>query len=146
MKFTCRVEIQAPRSKVVSYFKNPDLLGEWQDGFLGKELLEGQDWEVGAVSNMSYDFKGKPMIIQETILQNDLPDLFQGLYEHKHMVNTMESRFQELDAANTSYEAEIHYTEFRGFMVKVMATLFPGMFKKQVQKWLDQFKSYVEAH
>lgn len=146
MKFDCLVNIRAPRSKVVTYFKNSDLLDKWQDGFLQKKLIQGTSWEKGAVSNMTYDFRGKPMIIKETILENNLPDNFKGLYEHKNMVNTMESSFQEIDGENTLYQTHIHYTEFKGIMVKLMATLFPGMFKKQVQKWLDQFKSYVEEN
>lgn len=31
-----------------------------------------------------------------------------------------------------------------GIMPKLMAKLFPGMFKKQSQKWMDQFKEFVE--
>jgi len=29
-------------------------------------------------------------------------------------------------------------------MIKMMAFLMPGMFKKQTQKWLNQFKEFAE--
>ncbi|MEX0288264.1 MAG: hypothetical protein AB3N14_04065 [Flavobacteriaceae bacterium] len=111
-----------------------------QDGFQSKELLEGGAWEVGSKSKMNY----KNLELIETILINKLPQEFIGLYEHKHMVNTMYCKFTALDDNLTQLDQEIHYTQFNGFIPKVMAKLFPGMFKRQVQKWLDQFKTVVE--
>ena len=32
----------------------------------------------------------------------------------------------------------------RGFMINLMKILFPGVFKKQVEKWLNNFKAFVE--
>ena len=60
------------------------------------------------------------------------------------MDNTMTCYFTELGVNKTKYVSEIEYTAFRGFIPKAMATLFPGMFKKQVQKWLDNFKAFAE--
>jgi len=42
------------------------------------------------------------------------------------------------------YKVEIEYTRFNGIMPKIMAFLMPGVFKKQTQKWLDQFKMFTE--
>jgi hypothetical protein len=56
----------------------------------------------------------------------------------------MKSIFTSLGANETRYDAEIHYTKFKGFVVKVMVFLFPSFFKKQVQKWLNNFKIFVE--
>ena len=54
-------------------------------------------------------------------------------------------KFVAINENKTRYTSEIHYTEFNGFIVKVMAKLFPGMFKKQVLKWMQLFKVYVES-
>ncbi|QTE23785.1 SRPBCC family protein [Polaribacter cellanae] len=87
--------------------------------------------------------KGEMELI-ETVLKNDLPDFFSAFYFHKHTENTMASIFTVIDDNTTEYSAEINYTAFKGFMVKVMKSLFPDMFKKQVQKWLDNFKVFVK--
>ena len=84
------------------------------------------------------------MEIVETIQVNNLPDEFTALYEHIHMVNTMTNRFVALSENSTQYTADVHYTQFNGFMVKFFATLMPWMFRKQVQKWLNQFKTFAE--
>ncbi len=144
MKFSCTVIIEKPINQVAELFINPDNLKEYQDGFLRKELVSGTPAQVGTISKMFY-LQGKREIeITETVTSNNLPHEFSGFYHHIHMDNTMTNRFISLSENRTQYDAEIEYTVLRGLMVKAMAFLFPSMFKKQVQKWLDQFKVFAE--
>ena len=144
MKFTCSVTINKPRDKVVEYFINPKYLEEYQEGFLRKELVSGTPQEVGAISKLYYKMGKGEMVLTETILANDLPKSFYAEYFHKHTENTMRSTFTEIDASTTRYDSEIHYTAFKGIVVKLMSKLFPGFFKKQVQKWLNIMKAFAE--
>lgn len=144
MKFTCSVVINKPKEMVANYFANPDFLGEYQDGFIRKENISGKLGEVGSVSKMYYKMGKGEMELTETILENNLPDFFLAEYFHKHTENTMKSTFISVDENSTKYEAEINYTAFKGFMINIMKSLFPSMFKKQVQKWLDNFKIFLE--
>ena len=120
-------------------FQNEEIMKKNQDRFISKELLVGKARETAAKSRMLY----KKLELTETILINELPSEFKALYEHKHMVNTMHCSFTSTKDAR-QLDQEIHYTKFNGFVPKVMAKLFPGIFKKQLQKWLDQFKEVVE--
>jgi len=63
---------------------------------------------------------------------------------HEHMINTLTHSFSEINAGITRYNADEEYAKFNGFMIKLMARLFPGMFKKQVHKWLVNFKIHAE--
>ncbi|MGB0879587.1 MAG: hypothetical protein ACPGTO_03375 [Polaribacter sp.] len=144
MKFTCSVIINKPKKIVADFFANPDFLSEYQDGFIKKIHISGDVGKENSISKMYYKMGKGEMELTETILKNDLPDVFLAQYHHKHTDNTMQSSFISLDDTTTQYDAEIHYTAFRGFMVKTMAFLFPSFFKKQVQKWLDNFKVFVE--
>lgn len=144
MKFTCSVEIDLPIEKVVVLFDNPKNLIEWQDGFVAIEPISGTPGEPGSKSKMIYMIGDREMEIIETIKVNNLPKEKTGIYEHVHMVNTMTTRFIELAPNKTKYEAEIEYTQFNGFVPKLMAFLMPGVFKKQTQKWLNQFKAFAE--
>ena len=148
MKFNCHVEINQPINKVIELFDNPDNLKEWQDGFISIEHKSGRQGEVGAKSRLLYEFgkKGKQMELIETITVKNLPHEFSGTYVHKHMTNNMVNRFKELSHNKTRWDAEIEYTQLNGFMIKMMAFLMPGMFKKQTQKWLDQFKEFAERN
>ena len=84
------------------------------------------------------------MAVNEQILDNSLPDYILGEYVHKHMTNTQKITFEIISTDITRIRSDVKYTEFRGFMPRMMAKLFPGMFRKQSQKWLDQFKVLAE--
>lgn len=84
------------------------------------------------------------MELVETIDANLLPEQFEATYHHKHMDNTMKCTFIELDENRTRYNIEIVYTRIDWVMPRLMAILFPGMFRKPAQRWLDNFKALVE--
>ena len=140
MKFTSVININKPIKEVTEAFLDPECMRQSHEGFIGKELISGNPNEVGAKYKLIY----KKFEMTETITINDLPHSFSGLYEHSHMTNTMNSTFEAISDKETKFSSEIEYIKFNGFAIKVMAKLFPGMFKKQVNKWLKRFKVYVE--
>lgn len=144
MKFKGMIEIEQPRDKVVALFTNPSYLGEYQDGFIRKELVSGEVGAVGAVSKMYYRHGKSTMELTETVTSNQLPDSFEASYHHKHMDNTLKCIFTSIGTHKTRYETEGEYTAFRGFMPKMLAFFFPKMFEKQAQKWLNNFKAFAE--
>lgn len=140
MKFTCSIDIESDRFKVVEIFSNPENLKFFQEGLKSIEHLEGPPGQKGSTARLVYE----KLELIETILSNNLPNDFTALYEHKHMTNTMHVEFIDLGNNRTRYNSEIHYTKFNGLFIKIIAKLFPGMFKKQVLKWMRLFKAYVE--
>ncbi len=144
MKFSGSVEINASIEKVTAYFIDPTYLGEYQDGFVRKELLEGEAGVKGAVSKMYYQYNGRDMILTETITANQLPHSFEAFYHHKHMDNTMKCTFTPLDRNRTRYNYEFEYTRMNWIMPRLIAILFPSMYRKQGEKWMQQFKEFVE--
>ena len=144
MKFKCSVEINLPLERVVELFDNPDNLKEWQDGFISYEHMSGNPGEIGAMARMRYKVGSREIELVETIVKNELPYEFTGLYDAKEMTNTMKNTFHVVSEKVTRYDADVEYLKMRGFMVNVMAKLFPGMFRKQVQKWMNQFRDFCE--
>ncbi|MFT7589552.1 MAG: hypothetical protein ACI959_001771, partial [Limisphaerales bacterium] len=74
----------------------------------------------------------------------DLPQKKKAHYVHEHMSNMQTTRFVALNVDKTKYISEVEYTQFNGIMIKLMAKLFPGKFKEQSQKWMNQFKEFAE--
>lgn len=144
MKFKGAIEINKPIDVVATLFADTENLKEWQDGFIKKEILSGREGEKGATSELYYSLGGRNMILKETIVSSELPHSFKGLYHHKHMDNSMKCNFVEIGPSKTRYEYEFEYTRIDWFIPKLMAILFPGMYRKQGEKWMKQFKEFVE--
>lgn len=144
MKFICSVEINKPLEELISLWLNEDNNKHWQEGFQSKELLSGEKGVVGSKSKILLKNGKQSMELIETLEVNQLPSEHKVYVEHKHMCNYMTSNFQSLSESKTIYSSTVEYTQFNGFMPKLMAKFFPGMFKKQVQKWLDLFKVFAE--
>ena len=145
MKFSCQVEIKSPIEQVLKLYNDVDNLKEWQDGFVSHQHLNGKPGQNGAQSHLTYQSGKRKIELTETIIENKLPEKLLATYEHEHMDNTMLTEFTELDNHNTLYKVEVNYYRFHSIIPKLMAWLFPSMFKNQVQKWLKQFKAFVES-
>jgi len=143
MKFSCSVTIDLPREKVVAIFDNPNNMKHWQDGFVSFERISGGHGTVGSKSKIVYDQKGREMILTEIINIYNLPDEMTGTYEHEMMDNEMQNLFQIITPTQTRWVANIHYTRIKSFM-KIIAFIYPSLFKNQVQNWMDQFKAFAE--
>lgn len=58
----------------------------------------------------------------------------------------MKVSLKEITPSTTEYQVEIEYLAFRGFVVKLISKIVPSLFKKQVVKWVNRFKIYVEEN
>ncbi len=144
MKYLCTIDIERPIEEVVNLWKDESHFGKWQDGFVKIEHLSGDPETPGAKSKILFEQGKNKMELIETIMISDLPREKKALYEHIHMINTQSTRFESISENKTRYISEVEYTQFNKFMIKLMAKLFPGMFKKQSLKWMQQFKNFAE--
>lgn len=131
-------------SEIVTLFDNPNNYPSWMEGLLSIKVIEGKVGEVGTKSLFRFKMGNKEMEMTETILVKNLPDEYKVGYTANGVSNTVKSTFSELDPERTLY---ITYNEFEftGFM-KFIAFIMPGSFKKTSQKYLDDFKNFVERN
>jgi len=144
MKFTCEVNIQVDRKRLVELFEDSDNLIHWQDGFQGLEILEGSAGQVGSKTLLKYVSGKNKIEIEESILINDLPESFSGLYISSHTKNTMTHFFEPISSNETLYTAEVDYT-WLSFLLRIMTFFKPKMLQSQVQKWMENFKVFAET-
>lgn len=143
MKYTCEILIDLPREKVIELFDNPDNLGKWQPELQSFEHISGEPGEVGAKSRLLYKMGKRNVEMIETIHVRDLPDQFDGSYEANGVYNIVKNRFEVVDENTTRWITEQEF-QFRG-MMKLMAWLMPGAFKKQSMLYLRRFKEFAES-
>lgn len=142
MKYNNEVRINAPLEKVVGLFEDENNLPKWQEGFISAEIIEGERGKVGLKSKLRYKMGKREIKMIETITVWDLPQNFTANYEANNVFNTVANHFEAIDENTTRYYTENEFT-FKGVM-KIFAFLMPGAFKKQSQKYLNDFKNFVE--
>ena len=141
--YTVTVDINLPRARVVELLDDTDNLFMWQEGLESFEHLSGNPGQVGAKSKFVYKHGKQVIELTETITKRNLPDEFDGTYEWSSGMNTLKNRFVELAPNRTRWESTCGY-EFDSVMLKIMGFLMPGMFRKQNQKFLNNFRAFCE--
>lgn len=143
MKYSHTIEINKPITEVLIAFQDVDSLPKWQEGLTSMKFLEGKPGERGSKMSLSYQMGKRNVDMIETIIENRLPDHFDALYEAKGVVNINRNKFEAPSAGTTRWTL---HTEFKlgGFM-KLLGLFFPGMFRKQTLKHMNDFKRFVES-
>ncbi len=144
MKYKGSIDINQSLAIVTALFADSKNLVKYQDGFQKKELIKGTEGQDGAVSKLYYKSDKHEMELTETIIANRLPHTFEAFYHHKHMDNTMKTTFTALSDEQTRYETEVEYTRINWVMPKLIAILFPSMYRKPGERWMKNFKTFAE--
>jgi ribosome-associated toxin RatA of RatAB toxin-antitoxin module len=142
MKYQAEITINLPIQKVIELFDNTENLKHWQPGLISFEHLSGEPGQAGSKTKLIYKMGKKELIMIETIIRKNLPFELSGTYEAKGVFNEIKNYFTPIGADKTKYSLESEF-KFKGLM-NLIALIIPGMFKKQSQKSLEQFKTFAE--
>lgn len=144
MRYTCSIDLNVTSAKAAVVFSDRKGKKHWINGLQSHELISGDGGMPESVSKIVIR-QGKSTIeLKETIVSNKLPSEHVGRYEHRHMVNTMTTRFLAIGDNLCRYECEINYSRFIGFLPKIIMPFMRRRFKKQTQAMMLRFKDYVE--
>lgn len=144
MKYTCEILIEAPRSKVIALFDNPDNMKYWQKGFKSLDHISGEKGQPGAKSKLKYEMGKRSIEMIETITERNLPEEFHATYETKGVFNIQKNFFEE-EGNQTKWISESEFL-CSGFM-KIISFFFgERSFKKQSQVFMDDFKAFAEGN
>jgi carbon monoxide dehydrogenase subunit G len=143
MNDTLEIEINQPRARVAELFGDPENLGAWQPGYLGLEHLSGTEGAAGSTSTLRYAHGKRVIEMTELLEVNNLPDEFSATYCAKGMKMTVRNRFEEAGPDKTRWDSE-NEAVVSGIMMRVIALIMPGCFRKQSLKYMENFKAFAE--
>jgi hypothetical protein len=143
MKYSVEVIIEKPRNEVVKKMDNIDNMKHWQKGLVSSEHISGTPSEVGAKMQLNYKMGKREMSLIETITKNNFPEEFFATYSTKGRQHIQENYFEETPEGFTKWLSKCEFQP-SGFMMKAMAFIMPGAFKKQSKKYMIDFKNFVE--
>lgn len=142
MKYTVHIDISLPRDRVIELFDNPDHLRSWKPDLISFKHRSGEPGEVGATSEIYYKMGKKKVEMIETIVERRLPDAISATYEAGRVWNKVDNHFSEVGPNRTRWTLDSEF-RLKGIM-KVVAKLMPGMFKKQSLTHMERFKAFAE--
>lgn len=143
MKYTTEVMIDLPRQKVLQLLEDPENMKHWQRGLLSYKMLSGKPGTEGAKMELHYKMGKREILMIETIIKQNLPDEWHATYDTKGVHNLQKNYYHDLDGKKTHWVSETTF-EFSGLFMKLMGKLMPKAFKKQSQKYLEDFKAFAE--
>ena len=143
MKYTTEIIIAIPRVGLIEKLDNPASMKHWQRGLTGYKVISGIPGQEGSKIELNYKFGRREMVLIETIIKRNFPDEFHATYDTKGVHNIQRNYFEEIDPNSTKWVSESEF-EFSGFVMKVMAFILPGAFKKQSRQYAEDFKAFAE--
>ena len=94
MKYTNEITINLSIDSVIELFDNPENMKYWQKGFVSMEHISGDQGKSGAKSQLKYLMGKRSIEMIETIIENNLPNIFHSTYETKGVINIQKKLLQ----------------------------------------------------
>lgn len=153
MKYTVSIEIALPRERVVQLLADPAHMSKWLRGLVLHEPLSGEHGQVGTTSRVVMQMGKQKIEATETITRREPADLHgipKGQVVHyereivaEGMWNGARERFTEVEPETTLWESENEY-RFSGLLMRLMAPLMSGAFRKQSLQHMQDFRAFAE--
>jgi hypothetical protein len=145
MQYRLELDIERPRKHVVDLFLDPTRLGDWQPDFVSFDPVTGHGTRaVGDRSRLVHTMGGRDVETMETIAVYDYPEHFAALYETEGIINFMDNRFTQTVDNQTRWILEAE-CKTSGLFMNLLGVLAPGVFRRQTQKFMSRFKTFVET-
>lgn len=143
MKLKFEQIIDADQDTVWAAFDNPDNMHRWQQNFQSFTPVSGTPGEVGAISEVVFEEKGRKIVMQETITERREPDFLAGVYEAENGTTLIVNHFEPVDDNQTRWTTWCNFN-FRGVM-KVLAIFIGSAVRKRIEGDMERFKLMVET-
>nr|WP_062339405.1 SRPBCC family protein [Herbidospora sakaeratensis] len=153
MRYTVSIEIALPRERVAQSLADPAHLPMWLRGLVLHEPLSGEHGQLGTRSRVVLQMGGRTMECVETITRREPADLreipepgvvhFEREIVGAGMWSAVRDRLTVAGPETTLWECENEY-RFDGFLMKLVALLMPGAFRKQSRQHMEDFKAFAE--
>ena len=143
MKYTSEILIQLPIQKVLNKLQNYNDMKHWQRGFENFEHVSGEPGALGSKMKLNYKFGSRKFSLLETITYFDFPNEYHLFYDSDGLHNIHKNSFTEVENGITKwvFECECIPTTFS---MSVKTLLMPGIYKKQILQYIDDFKNFAE--
>ena len=143
MKLNFEIEIDAAIDDVWAAFTNPDNMGRWMQNFESFRTVSGEPGQPGAVAEVTFNEKGKQVVLKETVSERRDPDFLARSYEADHGTTHIVNHFETIDDNRTKWTSWCRFS-FTGIM-RFLAIFIAGAIRKRTEGDMNRFKLMVES-
>lgn len=153
MKYTVSIEVALPLERVVQLLADPAQMPKWLRGLVLHEPISGIHGQVGTTSRIVMQMGQQRFEGIETITRREPVDLhgipngsvvqFDREITGEDMWSAVRDRLSEAGPQTTFWQSESEY-RFSGLMMRLVALLMPGAFRKQSRQHMQDFKAFAE--
>ena len=140
--YQVKVEINKPLQTVFSVFNNQELMKEWLTDVKSVTPINVKPGIVGSEYKMIVENQGKEMVMNEKVIAfipNKKVTLF---FDADDMLKTDDYRFSFSEDKTTIVKEVVCKSD--SYLMSCVFPYFKGMFIEIDQKYLDNFKAYIE--
>ncbi|WP_033955959.1 SRPBCC family protein [Psychroserpens jangbogonensis] len=143
MLYTTEIIVKVPLDAFIKKMDNIDNMKHWQRGLQSTEHISGNPGDLGSKIKLNYKYDKRDMEIIETITKSNFPHEFHATYSATGMNNIQKNYFSETADDFTKWTSVNHFIPL-SFSMRVMLFLMPKAFKKQSNKYMQDFKNFAE--
>ncbi|MGI9203936.1 MAG: SRPBCC family protein [Woeseiaceae bacterium] len=143
MKLNTEVIIDASLDEVWGAFEDSRNLGRWQQNFVSFTQKSGVPGQPGSVAELTYDEKGRTIVLTETIAERREQEFMAASYESRYGATLIVNRFEEVGSSATRWTTWCNF-KFNGVM-KLMSLFSGGAIRNRIEGDMQRFKLMVES-
>jgi len=143
LRYTSEIIINKPITTCFTEIVNLDSMKHWQEGLISFAHISGTPRKIGSTIQLNYQFGKRRMELTESVTHRENNTAIHFNFDTKVMHNIQRNSFEAIDETTTKWTSKNEFFP-RSFSSRIMLFLIPKAFKKQTQKYLTNFKNYVE--
>ncbi len=143
MKLNSEVTIDASLEEVWGAFEDVQNLARWQQNFVSYAQKSGAPGQPGSVAELTYEEKGKTVVLTETIAERREQDFLAASYRSRYGSTLIVNRFEAVTASTTRWTTWCNF-KFGGIM-KLMSVFAGKAIRMRMEGDMQRFKLMLES-
>lgn len=141
-EFQTKIQVNQPVAEVFAKFMDIDNMGKWLTGFKKIETVSGNPGDVGSKYKLTFEEKGKEIVMDEEVLEVKENEKFVFRMEMPQMSSHSDVEFHSVNSGTEVVSSTT--VEGKGFMWKLAIPMMKSQMKKRQEQDFNKLKALLE--
>ena len=141
-KYSTEIEVNKPLSETFQVFSDQENIGQWIPEITKVETIDKKPGLVGSEYRITMDNEGQIMTMKEKVLAYVQDKKVTFYFDAESVLKTDDYTFSS-DGNTTTIKLDVSF-QAETYILSCMFPYFKGTFKGLDEKYLDNFKNYIE--